>query len=88
VPRTAAGAPDVEGNPALAALDGAHALAGPGAVAVLARPSVGTLPRRARATVAPRAAIPRSFVMPAVFRQPWVSDVGTMHRLAAALQRI
>jgi hypothetical protein len=88
VPRTAAGSPDVSGNPALAALDGAHALAGPGAVAVLARPSVGTLPRRMRATVAAQAPMPRSLVMPAVFRQPWASDVGTMQRLAAGLQRL
>ncbi|WP_343945050.1 hypothetical protein, partial [Pseudonocardia zijingensis] len=68
--------------------DGAHALTGSGALAVLALPPVGTLPQRRRAAAAVPVPVPRTFVTPAVLRQPWASDLATMRRLVAALHRM
>ena len=69
-------------------MDGGAALTRTGALAVLALPPVGSLPRRRPAVIAPPARSQRAAIGPMVLRRPWASDLGTMHRVLIGLQRL
>jgi hypothetical protein len=97
------GVPGARGeDPALVRVDGATPQARSGTLALLALPPVGgtaaaprptpaapvaTWPRRRRGAPAPVGRPSGVAITPAVLRQAWASDVGTMHRLLGALQR-
>jgi hypothetical protein len=70
--------PPVEGTPATAPSDSAPSDS--------AAP-VASLPRRRRGAPAPVGRPSNVAITPAVLRQAWASDIGTMHRLLGALQR-
>jgi hypothetical protein len=59
-----------------------------GALAVLALPPVAVLPRRRPSPPVPAPPPARNPAAPAVLRQPWTSDLGTMRRLLDGLHRL
>jgi hypothetical protein len=75
-------------DPALVTVDGGNPATPAGALAVLALPPVAELPRRRRAMPARLAPAPRTILTPAVLRQPWASDIGTMRRMLHGLHRM
>jgi hypothetical protein len=87
LPRPAGGFGPGGRDPALVTVDGGSPVTRSGALAVLALPPV-VLPRRRRAAPAPAAPPARTTATPAVLELPWASDLSTMDRLLAGLQRM
>jgi hypothetical protein len=87
LPRPAGGLGPGGRDPALVTVDGGSPVTRSGALAVLALPPV-VLPRRRRAAPAPAAPPARTTATPAVLELPWASDLSTMHRLLAGLERM